>query len=416
MSRVIMQVMFRGTLVCFLTMLLGCAAPPGPRSSPTAPEISPVMVSLVESEPIETSLDRADIVNASAVWLEMFGEANETIDIAQFYASEADTQWLASSKLAPILDALGNAQKRGIKVRFLVDEKFVPQYPTTIEQLERAGIQIRRIKGDSVYGGVLHAKYFVIDGRASFIGSQNFDWRALDHIQEMGLRLYSTEVASLLLEIFETDWAIAGGAPVSTRIHKGTPPGVFPGIEAESVELVASPKHWLPNESMWDLPKIIELLDQAKQSIQIQVLKYKTKDRSGQAFTALEEALVRAAKRGIKVQFLVSEWALKDSSLEALQALGSAAEVRVIKIPAWSGGTIPFARVAHAKFLIVDHKNAWIGTSNWEGDYFTKSRNVGVILRRGQVPQRLAKFFEENWSSQYASPIPSPSSEPKTPL
>lgn len=374
------------------------------------------MVSLVESEPSETTLDRADILDASTVWLEMIGQAKHTIDIAQFYASEADAQWLSSSKLAPILDALVAARKRGVKVRFLIDEKFVPQYPATVERLDRAGFQFRRIKGDSVYGGVLHAKYFVIDGSASFIGSQNFDWRALDHIQEMGVRLYSTEIASLLLEIFETDWAIAGGAPISTRIHKQTPPGQFPGIEAESVELVASPVSWLPNEIMWDLPKIISLLDQARESIEVQVLKYKTKDRSGQSFTDLEQALVRASKRGVKVRLLVSEWALKDSSLEALQALGSAAEVRVIKIPAWSGGNIPFARVAHAKYLVVDGQNAWIGTSNWEGDYFTKSRNVGVILRHGQVPRRLAKFFEENWSSTYASAIPTNGTNPaKTP-
>lgn len=372
------------------------------------------MVSLVESEPCETTLDRADLKNASDVWLEMFGQAKQTIDIAQFYASEADAQWLASSKLTPLIEALGIAHKRGVKIRLLVDEKFVPQYQTTLELFERSGAEVRRIKGDSVYGAVLHAKFFVVDGRASFIGSQNFDWRALDHIQEMGLRLDSIEIASLLLEIFETDWAIAGGAPLTTRVHKGTPPGIFPGIEAESVELVASPKLWLPNESMWDLPKIIELLDQAKQSIQIQVLKYKTKDRSGEHFTALEEALFRAAKRGVKIQFLVSEWGIKDSSLEAVQTLQSVAEVRVIKIPAWSGGAIPFARVAHAKYFIVDNENAWIGTSNWEGDYFTKSRNVGVILRRGQVPQRLAKFFEENWSSSYVGAIPSSSPEPKT--
>jgi len=413
LARAIIAIMLRPAFACLSVFLLSCTSSQPPQS---APQIAPVMVSLVESEPSETTLDRADIVNASAVWLEMFGHAKRTIDIAQFYASEADAEWLPFSKLAPILDALVAAQKRGVKVRFLVDEKFVPQYPATIEKLIQAGFDVRRIKGDSVYGGVLHAKYFVVDGFASFIGSQNFDWRALDHIQEMGVRLYSPEIASLLLEIFETDWAIAGGMPISTRIHKGTPPGTFPGIEARSIELVASPAHWLPNENMWDLPKIIKLLDQAKNSIQVQVLKYKTKDRSGQSFTELEQALLRAAARGVKVRLIVSEWALKDSSLDALRALGSAAEVRVLVIPPWSGGNIPFARVAHAKYLVVDGQNAWIGTSNWEGDYFTKSRNVGVILHGGQVPRRLATFFEENWSSKYASSLPLPSVAPeKTP-
>jgi phosphatidylserine/phosphatidylglycerophosphate/cardiolipin synthase-like enzyme len=394
--------MLRPAFVALSALLLSCSSLAPPQSTP---QIAPVMVSLVESEPTETTLDRPDILDASTVWLDMFRQAKHTIDIAEFYASEAEAQWLSTSKLTPVIESLVDAKKRGVTVRFLLEEKFVSQYPATVAQLENSGFEVRRIKGNLVFGGILHAKYFVVDGNASFIGSQNFDWRALDHIQEMGVRLYSSAVASQLLEIFETDWAIAGGAPLSTRIHKGTPPGNFPGIEARSVELVASPKGFLPNENAWDLPRIIQLLDGAKQSIQVQVLKYKTKDRSGESFPDLEQALLRAAGRGVKVQMIVSEWALKDNTMDALRALGSAADVRVLKIPPWSGGNIPFARVAHAKYLVVDQQTAWIGTSNWEGDYFTKCRNVGVILRDGQVPQRLAKFFEENWSSQYASPI-----------
>lgn len=368
--------------------------------------IAPVMVSLVESEPVETSLDRPDILDAYDVWLEMFRNAKRSIDIAQFYASEAEEKWIGTSKLTAILQALGDAHKRGVKVRFLVDEKFVPQYPGTMELLEKSGFDVRRIKGDALFGGVQHAKYFVVDGFTTFIGSQNFDWRAIDHIQEMGVRLYSHEIATQLREVFETDWELAGGAPPSTRVQLGTPPGNFPGIEARRVKLVASPQAWLPDEASWDLPQIIGLIDAAKRSVKVQVLKYKTANRDGSRFADLDDALRRATTRGVNVQLLVSEWALKDKSLEALQQLTDVADVRVIKIPAFSGGEIPFARVAHAKYMVVDGNAAWIGTSNWEGDYFTKSRNVGVILQDGEVPTRLARFFDENWVGAYVSKIP----------
>lgn len=399
-----MRSMSRLAIVFLSAFLLNCTPVKQPES---ASEMARVSLSLVESEPIETNLDRPDIPDASAVWLEMFRNAKRSIDIAQFYASEAEPPWLASSKLTPILESLVEAHKRGVKVRFLVDEKFVPQYPGTLEFLEKAGLDVRRIKGDALFGGVQHAKYFIVDGFASFIGSQNFDWRALDHIQEMGLRMHSPEIASLLLEVFETDWSLAGGAPKSTRIQKATPYGVFPGIEAKRVEFVASPKGWLPDEESWDLPRIIGLLDSAKQSIQVQVLKYKTLDRAGNRFTELDDALRRAAARGIKVRMLVSEWAAKDDNcLKALHELAPAAEIRVIKVPQWSGGTIPFARVAHAKYLVVDNHIAWIGTSNWEGDYFMKSRNVGVILTDGPVPARLGTFFDENWTSSFIMTLP----------
>ena len=41
--------------------------------------------------------------------------------------------------------------------------------------------QIRRGRG------ILHAKYMVADGHAGYLGSHNFDWRSLTHVQELGL-------------------------------------------------------------------------------------------------------------------------------------------------------------------------------------------------------------------------------------
>ena len=40
----------------------------------------------------------------------------------------------------------------------------------------------------TVAGGVQHAKFFIVDGEEVFLGSQNFDWRALKHIHELGVR------------------------------------------------------------------------------------------------------------------------------------------------------------------------------------------------------------------------------------
>lgn len=405
-----LRAMVRRVPIFLAAFFLGCSPAKPPEK--VEPPPSPIQVSLVESEPAETTLDRPDILNASEVWLEMFRHAKRSIDVAEFYASEADAQWISSSKLAPVVQALADAHKRGVIVRFLLDEKFVPQYTATLELLEKSGLTIRRIKSDALFGGVQHAKYFVIDGESSFIGSQNFDWRALDHIQEMGVRLHSSEIAQLLEDIFETDWALAGGAPPSTRIHHAPSIKIFPAIEADKIEFVASPKGWLPDETEWELPRIINMLDQAKQSIQVQVLKYKTQARNGNRFTDLDDALRRAAMRGVKIQMIISEWGFKDNSLAALHEASPNIDIRYIKIPPFSGGEIPFARVAHAKYLIVDQQVAWIGTSNWEDDYFTRCRNVGVIVQSGRIPVRLAQFFQENWKSEYVLALPAETSSP----
>jgi phosphatidylserine/phosphatidylglycerophosphate/cardiolipin synthase-like enzyme len=111
----------------------------------------------------------------------------------------------------------------------------------------------------------------------------------------------------------------------------------------------------------------------------------------------------------VKVRVLVSHWGANAGSharksIEALAAVPNV-EVRVLTVPPFSGGEIPFARVSHAKFLLLDGRTAWIGTSNWEGDYFLKTRNVAVVVEDGALPSRLERIFGDDWSSAYAAPV-----------
>src|SRR5262249_30288294 len=157
----------------------------------------------------------------------------------------------------------------------------------------------------------------------------------------------------------------------SARVHNHpTPPMGAP------ISLHGSPADWLPDPAIGDLKEIVSLLDGAKTSIELQVLTYSTSMRDHSSFTTLDDALRRAAGRGVKVHVIVSSWGAKENSheLKSVQALAQVPniEARVITIPPWSGGDIPFARVCHSKFFLVDRTVAWIGTSNWEGDYFLK--------------------------------------------
>jgi phosphatidylserine/phosphatidylglycerophosphate/cardiolipin synthase-like enzyme len=349
----------------------------------------------------------------------MIDGAKSTIDFAEFYASEAEPKDLAGSKLTAVVVAIERAVARGVHVRFLADSVFAPKYPDTLDRLRRAGAEVRILDFGKRGGGILHAKYFVVDGEDAFIGSQNFDWRALSHIQEMGVRVTSPAIAGALLDILATDWRLAEGGPAVTRIreHGRTPARVSSG---EEVTLVASPKGWLPDESSWELPKLVALLDGAVETIHVQVLLYKTKERDGSPFPTLDDALRRAAARGVHVRLLVSDWGTKPGSDSRLVldelAKQPNVEIRVITIPKWSGGEVAFARVAHAKYMVVDGArpaaHAWVGTSNWEGDYFTKSRNVAVVVDGGKLPARLDAVFEDGWSGAYGAPLASVPSPP----
>lgn len=377
---------------------------------------SEVAIDLVESSPVETTLDHPDVPNAAEVWVAMIDGARTTLDFAELYASEPEQNDHVTSKLAPVVAAIERAVARGVRVRFLADSVFAPKYPHTLENLRRAGAAVRILDFGTRGGGVLHAKYFVVDGVESFIGSQNFDWRALDHIQEIGVHVSSPAIAGALLDILDTDWELAGGAAADTRVRRRPVEQASGGVRAgtgEHVRLVGSPKGWLPDESSWDLPELVSMIDGAARGIDLQLLTYKTKARDGSPFPTLDDALRRAAARGVRVRVLVSHWSSKPGS-DARRALDALArvpnvEVRVITIPEWSGGEIPFARVAHAKYMVIDAPlpvaRAWVGTSNWEGDYFTKSRNVGVIASGGALPSRLGRVFDDGWAGAYATPL-----------
>ncbi len=358
-------------------------------------------IEVVESWPAETTLDHADVRDASEVWPEMIGRAKKTIDFAEFYASEAEGAFHAQSKLAKVIDAIEAAVARKVRVRFLVDASFADKYPDTLARLEKAGVTVRRFDVGKAMGGVLHAKYFVVDGEEVFVGSQNFDWRALGHIQEIGVRLRGPG-AALATSVFELDWATAAGeqlpSPPMAAIYGG---GDASGAEAM---LAASPDKHLPVGAPWDLPMLVSRITTAKRWVRVQLLTYGTKNRDGSTFTTLDDALRAAAARGVKVELLVSHWALKHP--EPLEALAKAGvEVRVITIPPWSGGEIPFARVAHAKYALFDTDDAWVGTSNWEGDYFLRSRNLSVFVKRSEVPAKLARVFADGWASRYTKPL-----------
>jgi phosphatidylserine/phosphatidylglycerophosphate/cardiolipin synthase-like enzyme len=390
----------RALALAFTLAACGSTHATAPPTSAPAKTIAPAkpplaFVALVESTPVETTLDHASIPDAHVVWLDMIQRAEKRLDLAEFYVSDGGP----GNRLAPILDAIEKAAARGVVVRLLVEDEFAKKYPDTLTRLAaHPGIQVRRFKVGPLMGGILHAKYFVVDDREAYLGSQNFDWRSLEHIQEIGVHLRHAAVAQALADIFDTDWDLAGGAVASARHIRAHP-------RAEGVRLVASPRGFLPDEAAWELPQIVSGIDAAKKAVHVQVLTYRAGSRDGTPFRDLDDALRRAAARGVEVHMLVSDWAKRGESKASIDELARVpgVTVRVITIPEASTGPIPFARMAHAKYMVTDGARAWVGTSNWEGDYFTRSRNVGVWLDGGAIPGELEGVFGDGWTSAYTS-------------
>jgi phosphatidylserine/phosphatidylglycerophosphate/cardiolipin synthase-like enzyme len=375
-----------------------------PGSNAPAPPVS--NIEIVESIPAETSLDNPEIRNTREVWLEMIGRARTTLDLEQYYISDEP-----GKQLAGVLATIDSAAGRGVRVRILVDARMYSTYPASADALaKRPNIEVRRIDFGAIAGGVQHAKYFVVDGKEVFVGSQNFDWRALEHIHELGLRIHDTQIAAAYEDIFNLDWQLAALKPEAIKtfaVPKRTyqvPIRVEAGPGESAVLFPTfSPSHLVPDSTLWDERAIVEIIDGARKSLTLQFLSYSPDDRQGSRYAAIDDAIRRAPHRGVKVRMIVSDWQKGTTAVPALKDLAGTPgiEVAFTAIPEWSGGYIPFARVEHCKYIVADDTKFWLGTSNCEKNYFYRSRNLGIVCTSLNLAGALSKIFLKSWNSPY---------------
>lgn len=352
-------------------------------------------IELVESYPVETDFDQPDLRQAKDVWLEMIDGAKTEILWQTFYL--AHEKGRASE---PVMEALKRAAKRGVKVQLLVDPKFRAQYPESLDELDAVdGIEVRSSGVGEWYGGVMHAKAIFVDAREGFVGSQNFDWRSLEQIRELGVHFISPELCRPYREAFVWEWEHAGEAK---------PPSPSAAISSAPVKLgeslvapTFSPNALNAPETLGDEAEIVRLLKQAEKSIEIGLLAYSPLDHHGKEYDpTLDFAIREAAARGVKVRMILGHWVEKGKGFDHLVSLDALdnVEVRACRIPTAQEGEIPFARVHHSKYLVSDAKEAWLGTANWQSDYFHKSRNYGLVILEGPLPERLHRLFEFDWT------------------
>ena len=358
---------------------------------------------IVECAPVETTLDNPEVRNAAEVWLEMINKAKRNLDLEQYYISNEPNE-----PLEAIINAVVEAGKRGIKVRIIADAGMYKTYPQTLDMLgKQPNISVRLIDYRKISDGTQHAKYFIVDGEDVYLGSQNFDWRALKHIYELGVRITDKRAAKAFTDIFEIDWKLSGPESKSIKIpwkRYKIPYLLIGGDDPLKYYPTFGPTGYIPDETLWDEKQLVMLIDNAKVEIYFHVLTYSPVASKNNYYEVLDNALRRAATRGVKVHVMCADWCKRKPTIDYLKSLGVIPniEVKLSTIPEWSGGFIPFARVDHSKFLVVDDRFSWIGTSNWERSYFYNGRNIGVVVENMTVNKILKKIYLNNWNSSYS--------------
>ncbi|MBS2940065.1 cardiolipin synthase [Nocardioides sp. J2M5] len=288
----------------------------------------------------------------------------------------------------PLLDALGDAVRRGVAVRLLLDHlgsRGIPGWPDLRRALDASGVDWHPMLPIAPLQGKFrrpdlrnHRKLLVVDGVVGFMGSQNLtepgynkpkNHRLGREWVELMVRLRGPVVASLEA-VFASDWALETGGVLD--VVPGPPAGeAQPGeVSGASCQVVPSGPGYAAENN---LLLFTTLVYGATRRLSI-TSPYFVPDES------LLYAVTTAARRGVAVELFVSEVSdqfmvghAQNSYYEALLEAG----VRIHRYPA------PY--VLHAKHFSVDDDVVVIGSSNMDQRSFALNFEVSLMMTGADV-------------------------------
>ncbi|XP_063501510.1 5'-3' exonuclease PLD4 isoform X7 [Symphalangus syndactylus] len=322
-----------------------------------------------------------------------------------------------------LLQKLQQLLGRNISLAVATSSPTLARNSTDLQVLAARGAHVRQVPMGRLTRGVLHSKFWVVDGRHIYMGSANMDWRSLTQVKELGAIIYNcSHLAQDLEKTFQTYWVLGVPKAVlpktwpqnfSSHINRSQPfHGLFDGVPTTA---------YFSGRTR-DLEALLAVMGSAQEFIYASVMEYFPTTRFSHPpryWPVLDNALRAAAfSKGVRVRLLVGCGLNTDPTmfpyLRSLQALSNPAanvsvDVKVFIVPVGNHSNIPFSRVNHSKFMVTE-KAAYIGTSNWSEDYFSSTAGVGLVVTQSPgaqpagatVQEQLRQLFERDWSSRYA--------------
>ncbi|KFR07092.1 Phospholipase D3, partial [Nipponia nippon] len=414
---------------------------------------------LVESIPEGMTFRDGSVLNPStfSTWMNLLGTVTHSLDIASFYWTmtneDTRTHEPSAAQGEQILKELLQLSQRGVAVRIAVSRPSAKSPLNDLQALEQSGAVVRTVDMPRLTGGVLHTKFWLVDGTHLYVGSANMDWRSLTQVKELGTAVYNCScLAKDLRKIFEAYWAlgihayVALGIPCasipvpwpanySTTFNMETPLELKLNDTDAAVYFSSSPPALCAAGRTQDLGALLNIIDAAEDFVDIAVMSYlpTTEFSHPQRFwPAIDNQLRKAIfERQVNVRLLAGCWRHSQVTmfpfLKSLAAIADnqtrySVEVRLFMVPATAAqAQIPYARVNHNKYMVTE-KVAYIGTSNWSGDYFVRTAGSALVVNQmvnqtgagtaagtaagtSTIREQLQAVFERDWSSQYSADI-----------
>ncbi|XP_071079916.1 5'-3' exonuclease PLD3-like [Haliotis cracherodii] len=370
--------------------------------------------------------------------LDLIQSAEQTISVASFYwtLQKNDTTPMdpSSRQGQAVFEALYDIGSQGqVKIQIVQNQPSAEYPDVDTERLAAAGADVRSINFTRlVGGGILHTKMWLVDKQHFFVGSANMDWRSYTQVKELGVLVQNCScLADDMEKIFQIYWKLAlQNATVPASWSRDFSPAFKKGnpdvVDTGAVYLSSSPPSFCPEGRTTDLDAILDVISKARDFIYIAVMDYMPfiqLDAYNRYWPVLNDALKTAAyDHNVTVYLLASRWQHSNPDmflyLRSLEMFGQSVqtrvdlEVRLFEFPASPDqNQVPYTRVNHNKYMVTD-QHAYIGTSNWSGEYFVYTAGIGFIMEQPQTDNdtmslrhQLENVFLRDWNSNYSHPL-----------
>lgn len=269
--------------------------------------------------------------------LNAVSEAKSTIELEVYLLSE-DT----------IVNSLIDAQKRGVRVRVILEESPYNGYGANKdvkERLSHYGVETKW--GNRVYS-FTHSKFFIVDNKTAIIMNLNLTKSSFTKNREFGLISSEKTIVDELYKIFEADW--------ERKPYKDS-----------DTPLVVSPEN--------ARNKIGSLLNSA--NFEILIYAETVED------PIVKDILKKKTALGVKVYCVVADPDNVETNLIAIEELKKyGIKIRYVSSP-----------FIHAKAILIDKDIGYVGSENLSSNSLDNNREVGLLFSNEVLVTSMRKVF-----------------------
>jgi hypothetical protein len=261
-----------------------------------------------------------------------------------------------------LVNDLVSREKAGVNVRVILDQAHQSYDAAAYSALTAGGVGVTYSSTAFTY---THQKTITVDNAESYISTGNFDTTYYATSRDYGVFDTNAADVAAIVAVFNADYAKTSITP------------------SDGTDLV-----WSPTDSQSHL---LALINGAQHSLDIEQEEFSD--------TAIVNAIVAAANRGVTVRVVVEDPSSYTSELNQVTAAGG-------KVTGYSSTT---GFYIHAKTIIADYgtstAKAFAGSENFSSNSLNSNRELGLITTDSGVVSGLESTFSGDFTGSSTNKV-----------